>query len=654
MPIGGQKKQKIKLSSDPEGTLYTEGFGGGLNTLTSPQHIANNECSALLNAQISEDGVITRRAGSTQYDGTGTDGTRVLGLYPFTTYDSSGVRTSTLLKVDNSGNLKKWSGSVWSTLSGFTFQAGNLVEFAQSSTTCYLVDGKNPLATTDGSTVTTFSGVTDPSGGLSLATVGSAGQTPYSYSYTYTTQYGETKPCATVTITTGNQTLNSTNYNQLTITRGSDSHITGYNVYGNKSGYLFYLGFVPQTTSGNITFNDQGATPNTAFAAPIGNTTQGPVGSMIAVFHDTILMAGDPTAPSTLRYSAGLDRFDSFQLVDGAGFIQVNPEDGDRITAIVVYKNSLFVFKNRSIYQFEFGTGSNLATITIVNPSIGCAAKRTAKVVLNDVYFLSPAGAVFTLGYQQGVYGVGVADLLRTNEVSIKIHPTLASINTAQIASAAALYTVTNYNYVLAYADGSSTYNNKLAVYDSRYGAWVQWDNMNINCMTSFISSTNQEMVLYGDDNTGKVVQMYTGSSDQGGAFTFRMKTKDFNAGAFHLLKTWIWPTFHFRNILGAITTTVITDGAQNVSTVSIGSTTSYTGWSFDRWANFRWGTTAGGSASATSSDAPRQKNIRIDARSIMFLFEDTSASDSFSILGVESRYITRVGRRLPSQYIIN
>jgi hypothetical protein len=414
------------------------------------------------------------------------------------------------------------------------------------------------------------------------------------------------------------------------------------------------MGWVPQTTSGNITFNDQGAAPNTAFAVPSGNTTQGPVGSMIAVFHDTILMAGDPTAPSTLRYSAGLDKFDSFQLVDGAGFIQVNPEDGDKITAIVVYKNSLFVFKNRSIYQFEFGTGSNLATITIVNPSIGCAAKRTARVVLNDVYFLSPAGAVFTLGYQQGVYGVGVADLLRTNEVSIKIHPTLATINTSQIANAAALYTVTNYNYILAYADGSSAYNNKMAVYDSRYGAWAQWDNMHINCMVSFINSSNQEMVLYGDDNTGKVIQMYSGSSDQGGSFTFRMKTKDFNVGAFHLLKTWIWPTIHFRNISGSVKLTLTADGANTQYTNTITSTTSYTGWSYDRWANFLWGTTAGSSATATAADAPRQVNTRFDSRSLMFLFENTSASDQITILGVESRYITRTGRRLSSQYILN
>ena len=193
-----------------------------------------------------------------------------------------------------------------------------------------------------------------------------------------------------------------------------------------------------------------------------------------------------------------------------------------------------------------------------------------------------------------------------------------------------------------------------MAIYDSRYGAWTQWDNMNINCMVSFINSSNQELVLYGDDNTGKVIQMYSGSSDQGNTFTFRMRTKDFNVGAFHLLKTWVWPTIHFRNISGSVTLTLTADGANTVYTNNVTSTSSYTGWSYDRWANFLWGTTAGSSASATSADAPRQVNTRFDSRSLMFLFENTSTSDQITILGVESRYITRTGRRLASQYILN
>lgn len=648
--------QGIKLSSDPESTLYVDGFSGGLNTLVSPQHIRDNECSILLNAQISEDGVIGRRSGSAQYDTT--DGSRVFGEAIFTTYNASGVPTRNLIKVDDSGNLKKYNfgASTWTTLTGFTYTAGKQTEFAQNATNLWVVNGVDPLSQTDGSTITTYTSVSDPVGGLTVAQQGATGTSNYSYVYTLQTNTGETKPCATVSIANGNAKLDATNNVLLTITRSSDAHVTGYNVYGKTGTTLFFMAFVPQSSSGNVTFTDSGQTPNQGFAAPVANTTTGPVASLVTVYHDTLILAGDPAAPSMLRYTAGLDKFDSFQLVDGAGSILINPEDGDVITALVVFKNQLFIFKNRSIYMFSFGTGGSnpLATVSVVNPAIGCAAGRTAKVVQNDVYFLTPTGSVNTMGYQQGYYGVGIADLLRTNEVSIKIHPTLATINPARIPYATATYSVPNYAYVLAYADGSSTINNKVALYDTRYGAWVQWDNLNINCLINYIDSTGTEVVLYGDDSAGKIVQLFTGSSDQGTSFTFRMRTKDFNAGKFHLLKTWIWPTFHFRNIFGTITTTITADGTSTAYTNTITSTTSYTGWSYDRWAKARWGTTAGSSATASAADAPRQVNTRFDARSVMFLFENTSTSDSFTLLGVESRFITRLGRRLPGEFILN
>lgn len=668
MPIS-TKQQKVKLQSDPEKSMYVEGFAGGLNTLVSPQHIADNECSELLNAQITEDGVISRRLGSTQYDSS-TDGARVFGLGAFTTYNSSGVATRYLLKMDNSGNLKSFNSSskTWTTLTGYTYSTEINTEFVQGvsvpqgiGAALYILNGKDPLSRTeDASTITVFTAVSNPSGGLSISTQGTAGNQAYSYTYTCVTNYGETLPVTNVTISTGNATLTSSNYNQLTITRNSDSHITGYNVYGRSggtSGINYFLAFIPQSASGNLTYNDTGAdAENTSFSAPTSNTTAGKVMAFGEAYQDSLVGAGDPTSPSAVYFSAAGD-FEDYQIVNGGGYQLVRPEDGDRITAIKFYKNEIVIWKNRSSFTMSLSTSNNLRapTLTLVNPQIGCAAYRTAQIVLNDLFFISPYGSVFTLGYQQGYYGAGgVADLLRTNEVSIKIHPTLATINPDHISTACASYSPPNYKYVLAYADGTSTYNNKIVVYDSRYNAWGQWDNMNINCVLNYVDANNNEWVLYGDDNTGKVVALYDGNSDQGSAFTFRMRTKDFNGNAFHLIKTWIWPTIHFRNIFGTVTITMTADGTSTAYTNTITGTSNYTGWSYDLWASTRWGTTKGSSATATVADAPRMINLRTDSRSIMFLFENTSTSDSISILGVESRYLLRLQRRLPSQYIIS
>lgn len=667
MPLGNQSDQKIKLSSDPEKNLYVEGFSGGLNTLVSPQHIGDHECSILLNAQITEDGVISRRLGSTQYDTT--DGSKVYGLGTFTTYNGSGVPTRNLLKMDNSGNLKKWTGSSWSTLSGHTYTSGVNTEFVQGlavpkgiGAALYILNGKDPLSrTTDASTITVFSSVTDPAGGtLTVAQQGSAGTSSYSYSYTLVTSYGESNPVTNVTIANGNATLSASNYNLLTITRSSDTNVTGYNVYGRTggaSGTNYWLTFIPQTASGSATYSDTGAaSPDTSFSAPTSNTTAGKTTAFGITYQDSLVTAGDPTAPSAVYFSVS-GNFEDFQIINGGGYQLVKPEDGDKITTLVSYKNQVVIFKNRSSYVMTLTVANNLRapTLTLVNPQIGCSAPRTAQVVINDLFFMSPYGSIFTLGYQQGYYGAGgVADLLRTNEVSIKIHPTLAAINSSNIATATAIYSSPNYKYILAYAEGTSTYNNKIAVYDSRYNAWVQWDNMNCNCFVNYVDSSNNENVLYGGDNAGKIIQMFMGTSDQGNAFTFRMRTKDFNANAFHLIKTWIWPTIHFRNIFGTITITLSTDGQSTAYTNTITGTSNYTGWSYDRWANFRWGTTGGSSATASVADAPRMINLRTDARSIMFLFENTSTAGSISILGVESRYLLRIQRRLQSQYIIS
>ena len=664
MPIG-MTRQNIKLSADPESFFLVQSLSGGLNTLVSPQHIADNECSILQNADITEDGVVIRRPGTQNYDSV-VDGTRVHALAPFITYDAiTGVASRYLLKVDQAGNLKKLdlTTRTWSTITGKTYTASTNVEITQSNTTAYLGNGVDALTKTDGTTITAFTAVADPAiSTLSLATGGTAGTTPYTYTYTLRTKTGESKPADTggsapntKTITTGNAKLSATDYITLTITRSTDANVTGYNIYGRKSGETFYMGTVNQTDSGNPTFKDDGTiTPNSFFGLPEQNSTAGIVGDILITYHETLFIGGVTTDPSRVYYSSGLDLFDDFQIVNGGGSITVNSSDGDVVTALVPYKDKVVIFKNRSTYMFQFNAGT-IPTVTVVNPQLGCTSARSAKVVLNDLLFCGASGTgIFSLGYQQGYYGNGIADMLRTQEISIKVHPTLSSANKARIQYSCAIYSPQYYKYIFAYADGSSTYNNAMLVYDTRYSAWTQWTGLNANCFCLFIDSNGNEHILYGDDNAGRINELFIGDNDNGGTFDFKLRTKDFNAKSFHLLKTWVWPTFHFRNIKGSLKITIITDGASTQKTVNISSTTGYTGWSYDKWATFLWGTTSGASASSTSADAPRQLNDRYDARSIMFLFENTSISDYITILGLECRYIIRKGRRLPSEYIIS
>lgn len=116
---------------------------------------------------------------------------------------------------------------------------------------------------------------------VTLSVVGTAGSTTYVYQVAAYNWNGETLACSTVTVTTGNGVLSTTNYNRLvwTITDGA----YGYCVFGRTSGGSYGLllkadkdstGFVT-VSSTQLGYNDQGQhTPDTGVQPATANTTE--------------------------------------------------------------------------------------------------------------------------------------------------------------------------------------------------------------------------------------------------------------------------------------------------------------------------------------------------------------------------------------------
>jgi len=107
--------------------------------------------------------------------------------------------------------------------------------------------------------------------------------------------------------------------------------------------------------------------------------------------------AGNWAAPSRLYYSVTGDPEDWASA--GSGSIDVDPGDGDRITAIWSYKNDLWVFKGpykQSIHRITGSTPSAFARTSFVN---GLSAANQACVfpMGDDLGFVSPRGTVHSL-----------------------------------------------------------------------------------------------------------------------------------------------------------------------------------------------------------------------------------------------------------------
>jgi len=115
-----------------------------------------------------------------------------------------------------------------------------------------------------------FTGTTGPIDSLStpvaaVTNIGTTGATTYGYRVSAINNVGETLACSTVSTTSGNATLTSSNLNRISWTKVSNA--TGYNVYGRTSGSELLLATVT-----GLHYDDTGtATP--AGALPSSNTT---------------------------------------------------------------------------------------------------------------------------------------------------------------------------------------------------------------------------------------------------------------------------------------------------------------------------------------------------------------------------------------------
>lgn len=492
----------------------------------------------------------------------------------------------------------------------------------------YLQNGTDPLTYYDGDTITTFTAVTAPTGPTCTAT-GTSGSYTYSYKITAVTEVGETEPSAEVSATQNVAELSATAY--MTIGWNAVTNATGYNVYGRTAGrWRLLISLEGQAT---VSWKDDGtADPSEVFTPPESNSTAGVTGRYIALYKDSLFVFGDPDNPSRLYYSGGGDQINDFSVANGGGWIDISKNDGQMGTGLIVFKNTLICFKEDSIYQFEF-TSSGLPQSTQVNASVGCIAPRSIVAVENDIFFASRRG-IFTMGNEPGF----AFDVLRTNELSSRVRSIFQTIQTEYLGNIAAVYaTKANVNLVIfAFTPSGSTTNSQAIVYDRERLGWYKWTNITANCWVNYTNSSGETKVLYGDDSSGYVKEILTGSDDFGSAIsgTFKLKAEDFDEGLdrYKKLKD---ISVVMRQPSGAITMSVIKDGIETVNTMNLSTvspTINFAHYVFNRFEFL----TAYGTGAVTSSDdivLRTKRNMNLQGKSFQLSFSNGSSGASFTLL---------------------
>lgn len=598
----------------------------GLNTLVSNTQIPKESLSSATNIQLVEDGKIQCPRDGQAYYGS-SSGSRVTGLFAY--YKSDG--TNKLIRTSGT-SLQYYNSGSWSNISGKTYTTTLNTNGVMAYDRLYLTNGTDNLSYYDGSSITTFTEISAP-GAPTVTRTGTGhntGSYTYSYKITAITDIGETVGSTAGSTTSDQSELSTDKY--MAISWSSVTNATGYNVYGRKDGKWYFIAYLEGNSS--TSYDDTGAvTPSEVFTPPEGNSTGGQIGAYISVYKDSLFIAGDPDNPSRLYYSGGGDKINDFTIGNGGGFIDVSKNDGQVITGMIVFKDSLIVFKRNSIYKFSFST-SGLPQMELINPAIGCVAPRSIIAVENDVLFASDRG-IFSIGNAPGF----AFDVLRTNELSAPVRSLYQAIDSEYIENISAVYaTKNNTNLaIFSYTPSGSTTNSEALVLDAERTGWYKWTNINANCWLQYRDSSGDTHVLYGDDSSGYVKEALVSGSDEdfGSAVSsqFRLAGVSFKGdGAQYLTLKDL--DVVLRKPQGTLKINILIDGVSQALSIPVSTVSPSINWGHYLFSAFTF-MDSYGTGSVTEPDSNKlvsKKNLNLPGRNFILEFDNNETS-SFTLL---------------------
>jgi len=172
--------------------------------------------------------------------------------------------------------------------------------------------------------------------------------------------------------------------------------------------------------------------------------------------------------------------------------LDLTPGDGERIVDIVSWRELVFVFKETKFFVFT-GNSAGATGLPIFNyrpvaAGVGSIARGCSIATPTGVYFLSRRGIYRTTGGDPTLISRALDPIFRGGLSSFFSG---SELNDAAV-SVCQLWWHDERLY-FAYPSGSSTTNDRLAVYDPQVDMWLLW-NIATNGMTTFRASDGEEL----------------------------------------------------------------------------------------------------------------------------------------------------------------
>jgi hypothetical protein len=443
---------------------------------------------------------------------------------------------------------------------------------------------------------------------------------------------GTTTPSTNYVLSALPTTLSDTEIH-LFWTAPSCATLGGYELFrGHQGDETFLASIVPGTT----TYIDRGEPASQTVLSSVTNTTGGVKSNIITKYKDRLLVV-DVSEPNKLLISGRYPYHTRFSWYDGGGYIYIDPDSGDNIKGVTVQPiaDRIVAYKEYASYLVELST-VQIGNYYILDPkynpistSVGCSSQDTIQTVENDSFYFGRNG-LYVTGYEPNFLNI-----IRTNEVSAKMRPYLATLNQTDYLTACTLYV--DQKYILSFPQ-----KKEMIVYDRERGAWLgPWKTpFGISHMTKYIDSSGNEKWILGDSENNKVYNFNASvNNDNGEAIvkTIRLNKEDFKEWTtLHIIEFFY---FLFRNVTGEVTVNILLEdkdgNVTNAKTFTISGATvgGSTGWGMDMWGTVKWGQTNTFSVSVGTDEIPRWGTLFKEARYIQIEITSTSVGSNFEFL---------------------
>lgn len=419
-------------------------------------------------------------------------------------------------------------------------------------------------------------------------------------------------------------------------------------------------------TFGGLAIGVNGATSGTnpvqvnaaSTAAALGGSP--PRGKYIAVWNSRVWIASASVLSRIHGSALGNGADWTTTGASGTVTIDVDTDDGDKITGLFSTRDALYIFKRRSIHRLvafaDPNTDVNNLRREVVTKDVGCVSAYSIQQVPNDVVFLSEQG-IASLALVQ------TAEDFRTAFYSRNVKELTTFLKTTE--EIPSLHCDTGAQYWISLPTSVAPNGNKMVYVldylkvDEGIVRWTRFDGMVAGtAYTSFPGASGKTYVIGALNSGGSNYQLFTyiprstsaAFSDQGSAYTKAIALKSYNGGA-QLLRKYFHEWALGLNLLSAsVGITVQYYFNQNILRTdgySFGLTGTSTGslWAAGLWGAGLWGTTFSGAKRIVRE--LKSNSYGREAFDVTFNVSNAQAGEGFTIENFELYYALQNNKRV-------